>query len=49
MGTSSAPLVLISGLSAIAYVALGVGEAGRLVGGRLEIEARLEGATTAAS
>ena len=29
VGTSSAPLVLISGLSAIAYVALGVGEAGR--------------------
>ncbi|MCS3668514.1 hypothetical protein GGP77_002763 [Salinibacter ruber] len=33
----------------MAYVVLGRGEAGRLVGGRLEIEARLEGATTTAS
>ncbi|MCS3861484.1 hypothetical protein GGP86_001262 [Salinibacter ruber] len=33
VGTSSATLVLISGRGAMAYVALGVGEAGRLVGG----------------
>ncbi|MCS3635370.1 hypothetical protein GGP57_002705 [Salinibacter ruber] len=49
VGTSSATLVLISGRGAMAYVVLGREEAGRLVGGRLEIEARLEGATTAAS
>ncbi|MCS3661897.1 hypothetical protein GGP85_002249 [Salinibacter ruber] len=49
MGTSSATLVLISGRGAMAYVVLGRGEAGWLVGGLLEIEARLEGATTTAS
>ncbi|MCS4032483.1 hypothetical protein [Salinibacter ruber] len=49
VGTSSATLVLISGRGAMAYVVLGRGEAGWLVGGLLEIEARLEGATTTAS